>query len=352
MLIVRTGAMGDVVHAMPAVAAMRLKHPDWEIGWAIEPRWRPLLEANTCHRPTMPLVDRIHNVPTRAWNQRPFSLETLAEIRHLRSELHAEHYDICVDMQGLIRSAIVGRLAGADSFVGAASPREAPASWLYGTTIKTTAPHVVDRGCELLGGAIGEPLTAANIPLPIDDAAEAWCDHLLERLSPDDPIRRFAVLAPTAGWGAKRWPVQGYGEVAAALAAEGVTPLINAATAHDPVALELVAASGGCAIPIDCSLTELISLLRRASVVIAGDTGPLHLAAALNRPVVALFGPTSPGRTGPYGTCSVVLRHPESREDHRRHSEPEAGLAKITVEEVTAAALKVMAREPVLDGEA
>ncbi|NYF79306.1 lipopolysaccharide heptosyltransferase I [Granulicella arctica] len=352
VLIVRTGAMGDVLHAMPAVAAMRLRHPDWQIGWAIEPRWRPLLEARSTYGEAMPLVNRIHEVPTRAWNQRPFSLTTLREILALRRELRAEQYDICVDMQGLLRSAVVGWLAGAELFVGSASPRERPAKWLYRRSIRTQAAHVIDRGCELLGGAIDEPLVAATVPLPVDNSAERWCDELLAKLLPDGAGGRFAMLAPTAGWGAKRWPAQCYGSVAAALAEAGYTTLINAAVENDPFAAATAEASGGRAVPVWCDLAQLTALLRRTSVMIAGDTGPLHLAAALGRPVVALFGPTDPGRTGPYGTRSEVIRHASSREDHRRHPEPEEGLARITVEEVTAAALRVLRVKSEMQGDA
>jgi heptosyltransferase-1 len=341
VLIVRTGAMGDVLHAMPAVAAMRLRHPDWWIGWAIEPRWRSLLEGDAGTKPTMPLVDRIHNVPTRDWNQRPFSWMTLEEILTLRREMLVEEYDLCVDMQGLFRSAVVGRLAGATDFDGSALPREKPARWLYGRAIKVQAPHVIDRGCELLGGAIGEPLKAAVVPLPVDADAERWCDELLAGILPK-PGQRFAFFAPMAGWGAKRWPTVRYGELAAVLAKAGIVPLINVAEPNDPVAAEVIAASGGVARPVDCNVACLTALLRRVCVVVAGDTGPLHLAAALERPVVGLFGPTDPRRTGPYGTRSAALRHTSSREDHHRSATPEAGLAQITVEEVAAAVFRVM----------
>lgn len=342
VLIVRTGAMGDVLHAMPAVAAMRLRHPEWQIGWAIEPQWRALLQSVSNPMSAPPLVDRVHEVPTRAWNQRPFTFTTIREILQLRRELQSAEYDLCVDMQGLLRSAIVGRLAGAELFAGPAVPREAPARWLYQLPIRTRAAHVIDRGCELLGGALGEPLTAAPIPLPVDEAAERWCDGLLSRLHCERGSGSFAMLAPTAGWGAKRWPVERYGAVAAALAERGCTPFVNAAEENDPVAAAVMKASGGRAVPLVCSLSQLIALLRRTSLMIAGDTGPLHLAAALNRPLVALYGPTDPDRTGPYRMRAQVLRHASSREDHRRHSAPDEGLSQITVEEVMAAALRAM----------
>ncbi|WP_263383250.1 lipopolysaccharide heptosyltransferase I [Granulicella arctica] len=340
VLIVRTGAMGDVLHAMPAVAAMRLKHPDWHIGWAIEPRWRSLLEGDCALYPMMPLVDHVHNVPTRSWNQRPFSQHTAHEILRLRRELQADRYDLCVDMQGLLRSAVVGWLAKAGEFVGTTDPRETPARWFYDRRIVTRAPHVIDRGCQLLGGAIGETLTAAPVPLPVDKAAEKWCDGFLAGMLAN-PTQRFAFLAPMAGWGSKRWPVEKYGALAKVLADAGICPLINVAAKNDPVAAAVVLASGGVAKPVDCTMAQLTSLLRRVSIVIAGDTGPLHLAAALGRPVVGLYGPTDPQRTGPYGTRSKVIRHPSSVDDRRRSSSPEVGLMKITVEEVAAAAFEL-----------
>src|SRR5258708_6872643 len=146
--------MGDVLHAMPAVAALRERHPDWVIGWAIEPAWRELLEAESevhdvawrlsGRDSRRPMVDRWTSVPTRDWKRRPFSLTTLRDIRWLRRELLGDRYDICVDMQGSIRSAMVARMAGAARFVGAAAPREVPASWLYKRKIRLNATHVVE----------------------------------------------------------------------------------------------------------------------------------------------------------------------------------------------------------------
>ncbi len=331
--------MGDVLHAMPAVAAMRLLHPEWTIGWAIEPRWRALLEGRSGGHEVRPLVNLIHEVPTRDWNRRPLSPETLREILALRRELSSEKYNLCVDMQGLFRSAVVGRLASADSYAGSAQPRETPARWLYGKTIETQAPHVIDRGCELLGRAIGETLRAAEVPLPVDEDAERWCEAALATLVPD---KQFVVLAPTAGWGSKCWPAERYGALAGALHDAGYAVLINAASENDPAAAAVARASEGHALPVACTLPQLMALLRRSAMLIAGDTGPLHLAAALGRPVIGLYGPTDPRRTGPYGPNGHVLRHPSSQTDHRRHSEPEAGLNRITVDEVRQAALAVL----------
>jgi heptosyltransferase I len=353
VLIVRIGAMGDVLHAMPAVAALRELHPDWLIAWAIEPAWRELFQANDGTHDVLgrssergsrqPLVDRWAPVSTREWKRRPFSLSTLRDITALRRELRGDHYDVCVDMQGSIRSAMVGRMARARVFAGDAEPREGPAAWFYKQKIGLSATHVIERGCELLGAAVGETLHPARVALPIDPVAERWCDATLsEDVTLSEIGERFAVIAPTAGWGAKQWPAENYGAVAAALGEAGFRTLVNAASTDDAVGRRVVETSGGAAMLVPCSVGEMIALVRRAGVMIAGDTGPLHLAAALERPVLGLFGPTDPARNGPYGANARVLRHGSSRTDHSRHSEAERGLMQITVEEVVEAALDLL----------
>jgi heptosyltransferase I len=348
VLIVRIGAMGDVLHGMPAVAALRERHPDWFIGWAIEPRWSELLQTSadfdraSCYAGSserMPLVDQWHQVPARTWKARPFAFSTLSDINATRRELGMWEYDVCVDMQGSLKSAFVGRMAKTKVYAGPAEPREAQARWLYKQEIATTATHVVEQGCELLGAAIGETLRAAKVTLPMDAKAEAWCDRLLA------PIlmrtEKFALIAPTAGWGAKQWPAERYGAVATALGRAGYGTLVNEALG-DCLADGVVAVSEGFAKAVPCSVEQLVALTRRAGVVIAGDTGPLHLAAALERPVVGLYGPTDPARNGPYGTVSRVLRHASSKNDHSRHQETETGLMQVTTEEVVDAALQLL----------
>jgi heptosyltransferase I len=340
--------MGDVLHAMPAVAALRELHPEWFIGWALEPGWSELLQTPgdfdraSCgagRSERMPLIDQWHQVPAKAWRERPFAVSTLSDINAMRRELLMWEYDICVDMQGSLKSAIVGRMAGAPVFAGSAEPREAQARWFYGQHVVTSASHVVEQGCQLLGGVVGTALTPAAVTLPIDVEAEMWCDRLLAQTLPRR--ERFAFLAPTAGWGAKQWPAERYGAVAAELGRAGYRTLVNEALG-DQTAEKVIAASEGFASLVPCSIGQMIALVRRAGLVIAGDTGPLHLAAALDRPVVGLYGPTDPSRNGPYGTEARVLRHESSTRDHSRRSETEAGLMQITTDQVVEAALALL----------
>ncbi len=357
ILIVRIGAMGDVLHAMPAVAALRDRHPEMFLAWAIEPQWSSLLgTAGECAPETSlhprtaarPLVDRVISVSTKRWKRQPLAASTRDELRSLLRELRQCDFDLCIDLQGSIKSALVGRMAHAKLFAGPANPRERQAAWLYGERIAVHSRHVVEQACELIAGAVAaatgeaaqETLRPARAALPFDQAAERWCDATLAELAPHG--ERFVLIAPAAGWGAKQWPASRFGALAAILAQAGFPVLVNAASFGDAVALGVVEASGDAARLIPCPLEKMISLVRRASLVVAGDTGPLHLAAALGRPVVALFGPTDPARNGPFATTAIVLRHPSSRQDHQRHAKTDSGLLQIEVAEVADAALKLL----------
>jgi heptosyltransferase-1 len=348
VLIVRIGAMGDVLHAMPAVAALRERHPEWFIGWAIEPGWSELLQTSADfdrmsrragRSERMPLVDQWYQVPAKAWAKRPFAVSTLSGINATRCDLRGEQFDVCVDMQGALKSAVVGRMAGARVFAGPAKPREAQARWLYKQRVPVSSTHVVEQGCELLGAAVGETLRPAKLTLPVDEEAEAWCDRFVAPILVRD--EKFVFIAPAAGWGAKQWPAERYGAVAVELGKAGYRTLVNEALG-DRFADRVVAASAGAATLVPCSVGQMIALVRRVGVVIAGDTGPLHLAAALERPVVGLFGPTDPARNGPYGTKARVLRHGSSGTDHSRRTETEKGLMQITAGEVVEAALELL----------
>ena len=331
ILIVRIGAMGDVLHALPAVAALREHRPSAQIGWAIEPRWTSLLAAHT--QGGSPLVDRIHPVPVRDWKAKPFNIATAGSILALRRELHAERYDIAVDLQGTIRSSIIGRLAGAAVFAGSAHPREAPAGLLYTRKIEAHQPHVVVQACEILGAATGIRLAPAEPVLARQIAAEAWCDGIFAEL-PESARSRVVVLSAGGGWGAKCWPAERFGAVAAALHARGCAVIVSAANPEDELAQRVVQASAGTAWSVVCDLPQLTALLRRAALCIAGDTGPLHLAAALGTPVVGIYGPTDPARNGPFTQKKCILRNPLSATNHSRHAAIEPGLLSISVEDV------------------
>lgn len=353
ILILRIGAMGDVLHALPAVAALRSALPAAHLGWAIDPRWLPLLQDSRGHSPVPEprLIDTFHAVDTKLWKQQPLSAATARSILSLRSQLRAAAYDLCIDLQGTIRSAIVGRLAAAPDFVGSAHPREAPARLLYSRRITTSAIHVVEQAAQLVSAALHRELRPLPVVLPQDPLAEAWWRQQLLEHQP------FVFLVPQAGWGAKQWPADRFGDLALQLAGRGFRVLVNQSRPDDPRAAAVVTAAHGAATAIVTDLPQLIALTRRAALVVAGDTGPLHLAAALNRPVLALFGPTDPARTGPWNmgpqnmdsqnmgpqnTPARALRHPSSVTNHRRHPTTERGLLQLSTQTVADAAFELL----------
>jgi len=342
--VVRLGAMGDILHALPAVTALRLAHPAWEIGWVVEPRWRGLLAAPGAQvrGPRMPVADRLHFAPTRDWALQPIHLKTAAGIGLLRKELLAAGYDAVLDLQGSIRSAALARMAKIRRVIGEAEPREKPARWLFTERVTTRGAHVIEQDIELAAAVAGDELAFTHAHLPVDPAAEAWCDDLLA----SSGTRPVALINPGAGWGAKRWPVERYARVARGLMERGFRILVNAGPSEEPMADVIVKESLGAAIPLATSLDQLIAVSRRIALCIAGDTGPLHLACALGKPVVGIYGPTDPSRNGPFGTQFRVLRSPESRRDHSRREEPEAGLLSITPEDVLQAAAELVKAEP------
>jgi heptosyltransferase-1 len=343
LLIVRLGAMGDVIHSLPAVTALRAAFPEAILGWLIEERWAELL----CTLPTprtgprsaqRPLVDRVHTVNTRRWRTAPFSVATWERVAASLSDLRAARYEIALDLQGAVRSSLLARWSGASVIYGAAQPRENLASMFYTRQIIAGGEHVVEQNLSLSEAVAQQTLKIPKIDLPHDDASEQECDRRLKAQGTPD----FALLNPGAGWGAKQWPAERYGEVATRLAENDLRSLINVGPGEEDLGHAVESASGGRAEIFTGSLTQLIALTRRARVFIGGDTGPMHLAVALGVPVVGMFGPTDPARNGPFGSGSIVLRSSASNTSYSHVPRPDDGLLEIGVEQVVAAARQLL----------
>jgi heptosyltransferase-1 len=343
MLIVRLGAMGDVIHGLHAATALREAFPETLMGWLIEERWAELL----CTLPTprsgprsaqRPLVDRVHTVNTGQWRHAPFSAATWERVAASLSDLRAARYEIAIDLQGAVRSSLLARWSGAPVIYGAAQPRENLATMFYTRRIISGGEHIVQQNLSLAEAVARRTLKIPPVQLPRDPAAEQECDQRLTAKA----MQEFLLLNPGAGWGAKQWPAERYGQVAKQLLQDGLKSLINIGPGEEDLAHAVEAASGGAAETFSGSFTQLIALTRRARLFIGGDTGPMHLAAALGVPVVAIFGPTDPARNGPFGTRARVLRSPASSTSYQHVFQPDDGLLEVSSGQVVAAARQLL----------
>jgi len=284
VLFVRLGALGDVLHALPAAASLKRGLRGARLTWVIEPRWKWLLAGN-------PDVDEIIELNRRS----------TASVRAAWGALRSKRFDIAVDAQGLIKSALVARASGAPVRIGYARgvAREGLSTLFYTSRVRPAGAHVVEHGLALAAAAGPEQLT---IDFPLPSGAS-------EGVLPDGP---FVLAAPFAGWKAKQWPLEYYGELAAMLRRHNHTLVLNVApgaTVPEGVAVHT------------SSLNGLLDATRRAAAVVGLDSGPMHLAAALGKKGVALFGPTDPARNGPYGGTIEVLRDPTAPTTYRRIDE-------------------------------
>jgi len=339
LLVVRLSAMGDVIHALPAVSALKQTLPDTKIGWAVEERWSELLcaKGHPLEGPISeqrPLAYRVHHVRTKEWRRGLWAPQswssTWRDLQNCLDTIRKIRYDAALDLQGSIRSAVISRWSGASEVVGSSQPREWPARMFYQKKIEPSGTHVIEQNLSFAEKWTGKAIPMPDAVLPRDPVAETWRDNYCA----EQNIGKLVLLNPGAGWGAKQWPSKRYGHVARELTADGCTVLVNYGPGEEPLAQSVASSSGGAARPVQCSIGELIALTRRAALFVGGDTGPLHLAAALKIPVVAIFGPTNPARNGPFGTRSIVLRSPESATSHKRRTETESGMLQITEEQV------------------
>jgi heptosyltransferase-1 len=343
ILIVRLSAMGDIIHTLPAATALRNAFPEAILGWVVEERWAELLCTIRSPRsgprsPQRPLADRIHLANSKRWRSAFFSNHTWEQIASGLSDLRSIRYQVAVDFQGAVRSAVMARWSGAPTIYGYAQPRENVASMFYTRPVSALGTHIIEQNLHLASVVAGKALAMPRVQYPRDNNAETACEQRLA----EHNIDRFVILNPGAGWGAKQWPPDRFGNVAAQLAQHGFKSLINFGPGEEDLVKAVERSSGGAAQALSCSVTELIAVTRRASLFIGGDTGPLHLAASLGVPVVGIYGPTNPARNGPYGTRSVVLRSATSITSHSRRAQPEEGLLTISSDDVVNAALQLL----------
>jgi len=303
-LVVRLSAIGDVVHTLPILSA--LHRSGFTVGWLVEAPARPLVEGHS-------FVTHVVEAP----GMRSFHLSAA---RQSLAALREQGYDVALDPQGLWKSALWARLSGARRTIGysAASRREGLSAVLLGETaeLPEDAAHVIDKNLALLRAVGIEAVGSRDFGLPVSPRLAQGVQDRLDLMS----INEFVVLNPGGGWPSKLWPPEAYGAVAAGLADRGLRSVVTWGPGEERLAERTVGASGGRAIKcFPTTLLEYLELARRARLVVAADTGPLHLACAAGVPVVGIYGPTDPARNGPFSPHDrVVRRTPLCCPCHRR----------------------------------
>jgi heptosyltransferase I len=308
--LVKLSALGDVVHALPVAATLKAARPRARLAWIVERREAAVLRDH-------PAVDEVIVADTRGWRRarRPAAVGTaVAEARALRSRLAGWRFDVALDLQGLMKSGLVVAACGAPVRIGFAAGwgREPLHALFVNHRVQppATARHVVEQYLALLTPLdIGEP--RLEFRLPAAPAVEARMEEWLATAGLK-PQRRLVVLNPGAGRVDKRWPVEHFAALARGVAheAEGHV-LVTWGPGEQEAARAIVEAAPGAVLAPPTDLDALLALLRRASVVVAADTGPLHMAAALGTPCVGLYGPTTAARNGPYGAGHRTLASPD-----------------------------------------
>jgi len=311
ILVVRLSAMGDVIHALPAVASLKHSFPGCHLTWLIEPQWAPLIEQN-------PYVDRVaifERGNPGAWMRS-------------RRALRASRFDFAVDFQGLIKSALAASMARPDRIFGfhQSQVRERPAALFYSNKTMAHAAHKVDRNLEL-AAATGAANILRTFPLPAGVPEGEL------------PAGQFVLANPLAGWRAKQWPLAFYSRLATRLERELDLPLVL----NGPPEMGEFANMPSALIH-HSTLAGLIHASRRATAVVGVDSGPLHLAAALGKPGVAIFGPTDPAMNGPYGDSMEVLRSPHAVTSYKRLTAIDASMGEIDPDRVFEALKTRLAR--------
>jgi lipopolysaccharide heptosyltransferase I len=350
-LIVRLGALGDIVHAIPVAAALRRAFPNCRIDWLVSAKYRPILDL-------VPVIDRrlvIHDRPSdrsREGNEQWRRDEGVSLFGAIR-ELRRARYDAAIDLQGLIKSALLARTSGAARVVGFASTyaRERLARPFYtdvydpgrgGLYDRRETRHVVEINLgvlTLLGITVQTPV------FPLDDVPSAIARDVRERTG-----GRYALLNPGAAWPNKRWPPLWLAEVALTLRdRHGLTSVVVWGPGEEDLGREVVGAARGAALLAPPTpIADMVAVVRGAALMVSGDTGPTHIAAAVGTPIVGLFGPTRPERNGPLSPHDISISRDAVCKCHhlRRCTQKRMCLLDISVEEVVDAVERRLALEP------
>lgn len=327
----RLSSLGDLVHTLPIVPALRSAFPDAQIDWLVDMRWLPLMK----------LVRGINNVI-------PLRPSLSGYLRCMR-RVRRGGYSCVIDFQGIYRSAVLARVSGAERRIGRDrnSARERGAAWFYTDRVAPVGQHVADMSMSLAMRAGAKRPEKMEFPIEVPARERSELHERLRR----EHAENYIVVSPGGGWKSKCWPAERFGSLCAEVwRRHGVRPIINLAPGEEQLGAAVVAHSHPAKPIVNCpELPELVALLSRAIVVVGGDTGPLHLAAALGTRVVALFGPTNASRNGPLPRGAVIQNHSAQPPNYQRGNyargrsySPE--MLSITIDQVLQALEQEMSR--------
>jgi heptosyltransferase-1 len=335
IVLIRLSAFGDIVHAWPLACALREALPRLHLSWVVEEHFRPLVDGH-------PAVDSVVVTRTRQWRRRPWSIHTRAEIAALKSRFHELHPDVALDPQGVLKSAFVTRWTGAPRRIGLALPwrRERLPGLAYTETVRGAAggSHVVDTNLEMVRAIDLLPPSRR----PPDGA---WLlDRVGHRFPTDGWQEPYAVVLPGTGGAHKDVAVQTLAEVSREIAAGLNLDVVVAWGPREESRAAAVAEAGGNRIRLapPTDLEELAAILGGSSLVVGGDTGPVHLAASFGVPTVAVFLASDWRRNGPLGPRTTVVSGAGESPGGPSGSARAAPLRPIASQEIISAALNLI----------
>ena len=289
ILIVKPSSLGDIVHSLPVLNALKGCFPDATIHWIVAKGLEGLLENH-------PMIDKLWIINKDDWKKIDKVKTTVKELKTLFRKLKAEKYDLVIDLQGLLRSGIMTASTRAPLRIGFTEAREGSTVFYTHKVRGGRNIHAVDRYLKIVE-FLGCDISDIRFPLPMHDISSPF----------SIPSEEYIVFIPGARWSTKKWEPELFGELASKLPYKSV---VVGSRSDIKDADILVSLSRGNALSCagKTTIRDLITLIQNARCVVSNDSGPMHIAAALNVPVVALFGPTDPQRTGPYGKGHTVIR--------------------------------------------
>lgn len=331
ILIIKMSSLGDVLHALPTLYALRENNPKAKIVWAVHENFSAVL-------PGKPYIDEVVHIDKK-------KLKSISYLWALRKKLHAYHFDMCLDLQGLAKSAIVAWLSGAKERYGYWEMREGSFLVSKGLVGPHKKDHVIERYLDTVR-VLGGTVSSVQFPLPslVDEEK-----RMEERFRREGLAGPYIAIVPGARWNVKEWPLSYWIALCTRLVEENI-PVVLLGSKDDMEKGKAISQGVASTLIHDCTgkttLKELMAAISLSALYISADTGPLHIANALKKELIALFGPTSPDRTGPYGGTDssyihlMISKTSKATPDHPLVDDPEC-MAQISVDSVFHTAMTV-----------